>query len=83
MSEQRKNPPGAPTRSEEMDHEGQKSYAGQWGEEPRPQPDSSTRPQPESSRRAGHPTPDRPINEEDDPGEFDENLVGDKRPASE
>lgn len=70
--------PKLPESSEEMDHEGQRSYAGKWDDEPKAQPPSSASGTGEAG--AEDVEPSIAIDAEDDLGEFDENLVGDKRP---
>jgi hypothetical protein len=63
----------------DLEHEGQKSYAGEWGDDPKDQP-------PGAAAQAAHHKmdPERPIAvpAQNDEGEADENLVGDRRPRS-
>jgi hypothetical protein len=68
-----------PSGPKDLNHDGQKSYAGEWGDKPKEQP-------PGAIDQAAHHKrdPERPIAvpPETDEGEPDENLTGDRRPSS-
>ena len=66
-----------PSNDKNLQHDRQKSYAGEWGQKPRRQPPGAV------EQAEQHTDPERPIAvpRANNEGEPDENLVGDRLPS--